>query len=86
MNLGGDGDAKTPGSDENAKGVPEFWLQIFRFVERLTSVLNIIIARPPLWFEDWLTLTSVLFIKIAWWASYRLSAIVYPLSADKWTR
>ena len=31
MNLGGDGDAKTPGSDENAKGVPEFWLHIFRY-------------------------------------------------------
>ena len=32
MNLGGDGDAKTPGSDENAKGVPEFWLHIFRYL------------------------------------------------------
>merc|ERR1719315_195154 len=40
MNLGGDGDAKTPGSDENAKGVPEFWLQIFRQVDTLSEMLQ----------------------------------------------
>jgi len=40
MNIGGDGDAKTPGSDENAKGVPEFWLQIFRQVDTLSEMLQ----------------------------------------------
>jgi len=40
MNLGGDGDAKTPGSDENAKGVPEFWLHIFRQVDTLSEMLQ----------------------------------------------
>merc|ERR1712142_660360 len=39
MNIG-DGDAKTPGSDENAKGVPEFWLQIFRQVDTLSEMLQ----------------------------------------------
>merc|ERR1711872_322917 len=39
MNIG-DGDDKTPGSDENAKGVPEFWLQIFRQVDSLSEMLQ----------------------------------------------
>merc|ERR1719414_1200783 len=40
MNLGGDGDAKTPGSEESAKGVPEFWLHIFRQVDTLSEMLQ----------------------------------------------
>jgi len=40
MNIGGDGDAKTPGSEESAKGVPEFWLQIFRQVDTLSEMLQ----------------------------------------------
>lgn len=40
MNVGADGDTKTPGSDENAKGVPEFWLNIFRQVDTLTEMLQ----------------------------------------------
>jgi nucleosome assembly protein 1-like 1 len=40
LNLGGDGDAKSPSSDENAKGVPDFWLQIFRQVDTLSEMLQ----------------------------------------------
>jgi len=40
LNLGGDGDAKSPASDENAKGVPDFWLQIFRQVDTLSEMLQ----------------------------------------------
>jgi len=40
LNFGGDGDAKSPSSDENAKGVPDFWLQIFRQVDTLSEMLQ----------------------------------------------
>jgi len=41
LNVGGDGDkAESPLNDEKAKGIPEFWLMIFRQVDTLSEMLQ----------------------------------------------